>query len=268
MASQSMETRSLYLANKPGAALKLSTYFAGAQGNDPGSDTLVVFLNGLGLPRASWLPAIEQFISDRRGNARSVPSLLAYDRYGQGQSDPDPTDPTGTPYGHDALAVATDLHHIISRVKKDYLAPTPANFRLVFVCNSIGCAIARLYASEHPGSVAGFLFLDSIIANTDFVSIYPDPHSPEFDPGSLPTDVSVNDLQHAREAYRRMFHPTVPNPERFDRRFLPELLPHSDKPELPPGPEGRTPRLVVVGHDWDEFADQTEKVTFSYSPYS
>jgi len=51
----------------------------------------------------------------------------------------------------------------------------------------------------------------------------------------------------------------VPNGEKLDRRDLAQLLPHADEPDLPAGPDGKPPILVVVGHDWDEFADQNEK---------
>jgi hypothetical protein len=59
------------------------------------------------------------------------------------------------------------------------------------------------------------------------------------------------------------FHPSVPNPERLDRRNLPQLLPHPDGPKLSLLPEPK--KLVVVGHDWDEFADQCEKGSLSVS---
>lgn len=135
----------------------------------------------------------------------------------------------------------------------------------MLVCNSIGCALARLYAAAHPGRVAACLFLDSMMANSDFVSVFPDPDGPDFDhPGRgrlpLPPGVSADDLRHARDKFRQYFHPAVPNPERLDRRDLRRLLPRADAPALPAGPGGRSPILVVVGHDWDEFAEQCEKV--------
>ncbi|KAH8888514.1 alpha/beta-hydrolase [Thozetella sp. PMI_491] len=247
-----METRAVQLDHKPGASLKLSTFFPPAEDSGALSATLVVFLNGLMTPRDGWFPAIDQFISLRKQANQPVPPILTYDRYGQGESDPDPTDIPGTPYGHDAHAVVDDLHLLLK-------ATTPGHTRLVLVCNSIGCPLARLFAAKNPGIIAGFLFLDSMVANSDYVSLLPDPKAPGFDPAGLPEGVSLEDLVHARETVAQMFLPTVPNKERLDRRNFAELLPESDKPELPLGPGGQPAQLTVVGHDWDEFANQNEQ---------
>ena len=219
-----MESRSVTLPNKLGAALHLSTFFPATSARVPYADTFVVFLNGLALPSSSWFPAAERLISHRHDEAGlPLPALLCYDRYGQGESDPDPTDPPGTPYG----------------------------------------ALARLYAGAHPGRVEGLLFLDSMMANTDFVSLFPDPDPATWGPdddASLPPGVSPEDLRHARAEIAKLFHPTVPNRERLDRRYLPQLLPRADEPVLPPGPSGKMPLLTVVGHDWDTFAEENEQV--------
>ncbi|KAK4168213.1 Alpha/beta hydrolase fold-1 [Cladorrhinum sp. PSN259] len=254
-----METSSIVLKNKPGAALRVSTLFPdqGNQGTLAG--VLVVFINGLGLPRASWSKAIDQFLELRKEANQPTPALFCYDRYGQGESDPDPSDTPDTPYGHDARAVIADLHEILVEVASSGLKLPLADVRLVLVGNSIGCPLARLYAAEHPGCVEAFLLLDSMVANSDFVSMIPDPDSPDFDASGLPTDVSVDDLRRSRAMVARVFLPSAPNKERFDRRNMAILLPHADQPALPTGPGGKAPHLVVVGHDWDEFAEQTEK---------
>ncbi|KAK0704620.1 Alpha/beta hydrolase fold-1 [Lasiosphaeris hirsuta] len=248
-----MEDAAISLAGKPGAALHISALVP-----DNPSDTLVVFLNGLMLPRATWLDAITHFIRLRTEAREPLPALLSYDRFGQGNSDPDPSDPPDTPYGHDVTAVVADLHQLLVQVVRDKLETPLETLRIVLVCNSIGCAIARLYTTAHPGSVAGLLFLDPMMANSDFVSLIPDPASPAFDPTDLPADISVADLQHSRTMAARFFHPTVPNGERFDRRTLAQHLPWADKPPLPPGPSARPPRLTILGHDWDTFADNCE----------
>jgi pimeloyl-ACP methyl ester carboxylesterase len=224
--------------------------------SNPLSDTLVVFLNGLALPRAAWSGAINHHISLRRDSRQPLPAaLLSYDRYGQGESDPDPTD-LDTPYGHGPEASVADLHQLLTQLCPEILPNSKSveDARLVLVCNSIGCALARLYAAAHPGRVAGYLFLDSMMANTDFVSLFP------ADPDGDDDDADL--VRHARAAFGEHFHPTVPNPEHLDRRNLAALLPHADRPALPAGPGGRVPRLVVVGHDWDEFAEQCEKVRY------
>ncbi|KAK3374810.1 Alpha/Beta hydrolase protein [Podospora didyma] len=251
-----MEAKSISLDTKPGATLRISIYFPPCTPGTHVSNTLVVFLNGLVLPRSSWTESINHLLALRQSSSQPTPALLSYDRYGQGDSDPDPTDPPDTPYGHDLLTSAADLYHLLTQVVSPTLLPTT---NLIFVCNSIGCALARLYAAAHPDyNIAGLLFLDSMVANSDYVSLFPDP-----DGGSqitLPPDVSVESLRHARAMFTKFFHPTVPNAERLDRRRLAELLPDADRPVLPTRKDngGRTPRLVVVGHDWDEFAEQCE----------
>ncbi|GAB1320880.1 AB hydrolase-1 domain-containing protein [Madurella fahalii] len=271
-----MEDSALTLTTKPGASLRISVHPGQPTEQNPLSDTLVVFLNGLALPRSAWSSTVEQLVYLRKEAKRPLPALLSYDRYGQGDSDPDPADPADDdePYGHDLRASAADLHQLLTQLTPAVLNNLPLeSARLILVCNSIGCALARLYAASAsasasgPCGVAGYLFLDSMMANTDFVSLFPDPDArgPALDPDGLPPGVSADDLRHARARFRDFFHPSVPNAERLDRRRLRELLPHADRPALPDGPGGRAPRLVVVGHDWDEFAEQSEKGSLSVS---
>jgi len=254
-----MDSRRITLATKPGASLAVNTYTPDNPTSLPLplSKTLIVFLNGLAAPQTSWKPTLTILLQHHKP---SLPALLTYDRYGQGASDPDPTDPPDTPYGHDADTVISDLHQLLSQACRDTLRLPPpgtndsATTHLIFICNSIGCPLARLYAAAHPGTVPAFLFLDSMMANSDFVSVFPDPDAADFDPTTLPRDVSVRDLRHAREQYGARFHPTVPNGEGLDRRDLPRRLPFADGPVLPPGPDGRPPLVRVVGHDFERFA--------------
>lgn len=252
-----MESRRLMLATKPGASLAISTTNRNelTKASAPLDKTLIVFLNGLVSTQATWEATIEQFLARDRDY---FPVLLTYDRFGQGASDPDPSDPPNTPYGHDAAAVIDDLHQLLSQVCPDNLylsAPgIGSDTDLILVCNSIGCPLARLYAAAHPGTVTALLFLDSMMANSDFVSIFPDPDANNFKPDELPKGVSIEDLRHSREQYREYFHPTVGNPERFDRRDMAQRLPFADQPPLPMGKDGKGPFLTVVGHDFDKFA--------------
>ncbi|KAK8214282.1 Alpha/beta hydrolase fold-1 [Phyllosticta capitalensis] len=250
---------SIVLPSKPGAALRCSVT-PPRPPHGPLAATLVVFINGLLLPATSF-EASHNLLQDLR--QQHLPAIITYDRYGQGLSDPDPTDDPDTPYGHDVRAVVDDLHQLLTRLTADELAMPLHRMRLLFVANSIGCPITRLYAAQHPGSVAGCLFLDSMMANSDFVSLFPDPDSPDFDPATLPADTSVDDLRTTIEKYRAMFHPTVPNRERLDRRNLPDLLPLAHAPKLPLGPSGRELLLTVVGHDPDEFARQGQTGSLS-----
>ena len=124
--------------------------------------------------------------------------------------------------------------------------------RVVLVANSIGCAIARLYAARHP--VAAILFLDSIIANSDF-DFWPDPDAPGFDPRDLPADVTVEVLREQRAKFAAVFRPAAVNREGLSRRNLAQLLPSSDAPML--GSQGERPWVTVVGHDFDAFAAES-----------
>ncbi|KAL1841561.1 hypothetical protein VTJ49DRAFT_6934 [Mycothermus thermophilus] len=227
---------------------------------------LIVFLNGLLLPSATWSETISHLLTLRRTSHLPTSFILSYDRYGQGKSDSDPTDPPDSDYGHDPLAVVSDLHQLLQQLVQDHHLPGPlGSLRIIFVCNSIGCVLARLYAASNPGLVAAYLFLDSMMANTDFVSIFPDPDDPDFNKRKLPKGVTPDDLRHARLKFRQYFHPEVPNNERLDRRGLRKLLPHADEPALPDGPGGKKPILTVVGHDWEEFAEQCERGSLGVS---
>ncbi|KAE8363455.1 Alpha/Beta hydrolase protein [Aspergillus caelatus] len=246
----------LALSTKPSAQLSYS--YQPPQGTS--KPVLVVFLNGLGLPQAFWQPVIAQLKALRQDS--SIPAFLTYDRYGQGQTtDRDPSDagaedPT---HGHDCLTAVRDLRQLITQITADKLGAADVDsVALVLVGNSIGCALARIYAQEYPGTVAGLLLLDSVLANSDFVSVFPDPDAPDFDPASI-GPLPVEAIRAVREGARRIFHPDVGNKEGLSRRNLRELLPASDSPLLK-GPEGHGPYVTVVGHDFDTFAEESAKM--------
>ncbi|KAF2144102.1 uncharacterized protein K452DRAFT_153167 [Aplosporella prunicola CBS 121167] len=223
--------------------------------------SLCVFLNGLTLPQASWRDTVDALRALRPGHD-SLPAILTYDRYGQGASDHDPNDPPDAEksgYGHDPRAAVDDLHQLLAQICREHIGSSLAQTTLIFVCNSIGCPLARLYVAQYgEANVAGLVFLDSMIANTDFVSLFPDPDSSDFDPTeALPAGVDVDGLRHARKMCQLIFHPTVPNKERLDRRNMRQLLPHAGSPQLK-GVDGKGPHLTVVGHDPDVFAEQSQ----------
>ncbi|KAF2448690.1 hypothetical protein P171DRAFT_428726 [Karstenula rhodostoma CBS 690.94] len=259
------EISSCILDGKPGARIAYTYYPASPSKPhrpNPFSKSLVVFLNGMVQPRAAWEPALQKFLEKRITNRLPYPALLTYDRYGQGDSDRDPDDPTedGPSHGHDAMSVVRSLRQFTLQIWKEHLdISNPTEFpSLIFVCNSIGCALARLFAQTYPGTVLGLLFLDSVIANTDFVSIWPDPDAPSFDPNVLPPGTRASDVRAARGNMANMFHPDVPSREGLSRRNLATLLPHADSPRLE-GYHGEGPYMTVVGHDWETFADQAEQ---------
>ena len=177
--------------------------------------------------------------------------MLAYDRYGQGKTeDRDPQDEGREKgHGHDCATAAEDLRHLIQKIAKEQMSVEVDKLQFVFIANSIGCAIARLYAHSYP--VAALLFLDSVMANSDF-DVWPNPdHSTSEDLG----DVSLKVLREQRAKLAAMVHPSVVNQEGLSRRNLSKLLPHSDGPML--GTAGSRPWLTVVGHDFDAFAEES-----------
>lgn len=251
------------LPSKPGATI----HYTFAQGS---STCLVVFLNGLMADKASWLAVMASLIRSPRAVNYGIPSILAYDRFGQGVTeDRDPLERGREKgHGHDVADAAVDLHELISRISSDQLSSRSSPLQIVFVANSIGCAIARLYAQQRPGIVVGLLLLDSIMANSNF-DWWPNPDLDGFNPEvDLPADVSVEVLREQRARFASSFHPDVANREGLSRRNLAQLLPHSDSPRLV-GPDGRGPWVTVVGHDFEKFADESLKVCdFTFEPYN
>ncbi|GLB04271.1 hypothetical protein AtubIFM57258_009987 [Aspergillus tubingensis] len=247
----------LSLATKPSAKLCYSFY--PAAGTD--KPALVVFVNGLGLPQTSWEDAIARLQAQPPANG--LPALLTYDRYGQGQTtdrDPDDMKAEDPMHGHDTLVVVRDLRQLITQIASEKLGvPDLSRLPLVLVSNSIGGALVRLYAQEYPGTVAGLLFLDSVLANSDFISVYPDPDAPDFDAISLPEGVSVDAIRDARAYMQRVFHPSNGSREGLSRRNLAELLPNSDGPKLQ-GPDGQGPWVTVIGHEFEAFKVEFDKM--------
>jgi pimeloyl-ACP methyl ester carboxylesterase len=251
------------LTTKPNASLAYS--FIPAKGTPPPDLPLIVFLNGLGLPASSWYPTIA-LLTQRP----SHPAILAYDRYGQGFTvDHDPLDAGAedSAFAHDCMTVVRDLHQLLQQIiSLHHLALVAGIF---FVGNSLGCAVARLYAQTYPNSVSALLLLDSVMANSDMVSMYPDPDGLDFERKylPLPNGVTVEGLKEAREKMDRMFSPlhgVMGKVEGLTRRNLAELLPYSDRPLLT-GVDGRGPWLCVVGHGFERFAEESLKVRVIYA---
>ena len=215
---------------------------------DNGSDILVAFINGLGLPAASWANAISLVGGQK-------PNFLTYDRFGQGQTTArDPADdlPGKQPgYGHDLNDIVEDLHGLLEKV-------VPGRPRIILVSASIGVHVARLYDQRYPGKVAAHLMLDSNIANLTTSDILPDPDAAGFDEGRVLADDCT--LQQYRDAYARaalIFNPGSKNPEGLDRRGIKALLPEASAPALSSF-GGRAPWLTVAGHEPTAFAVESE----------
>ncbi|KAF5669979.1 hypothetical protein FHETE_4662 [Fusarium heterosporum] len=243
------------LDTKPSAQISYS--FTAPEAADATHPTLIVFVNGLGAPQAGWVATIAKL---RELSPRSLPALLTFDRYGQGQTtDRDPNDEGAEDpsHAHDCRAVVTDIHQLITQILKDKLNISDVNnARLFFISNSIGCALTRLYAAEYPGTVAAALFLDSVLTDTDFVSVFPDPDAEGFKSDDLPSGVTADNLRIAREQTRKRFHPSLGSREGLTRKNLSQLLPHADSPALPKFGEKST-YVTVLGHDFGFFAART-----------
>ncbi|KAL8824805.1 MAG: hypothetical protein Q9170_008036 [Blastenia crenularia] len=248
----------IILGNKPSASIHYT--FAGGNGVCKNPRRLVVFLNGLMTDKSTWLPVMAGII--RKGRGTGFPSLLAYDRYGQGLTeDGDPQDEGQEKgRGHDVSDIVQDLHQLLVQISNDRLDSSLDRLALMFVANSIGCVIARLYAERYPGSVSALLLLDSMMANSDF-DWWPDPDAEDFNVEELPADVTMEILREQRAKFAAIFAPDVINKEGLDRRNLTELFPYSDRPQLK-GPEGKGPLLIVVGHDPERFALESLKARF------
>jgi len=107
--------------------------------------------------------------------------------------------------------------------------------------------------------VSAAAFLDSNMANTDMVSLLPDPDSASFNPSDLPADTTLHDLHLARQNYTRLFSPSAPNPENLDRSTLADLLPQSNHPLIRSVDE-RPFTIRVVAHDPATFAEESLKI--------
>lgn len=99
----------------------------------------VVFESGLGVDGSTWL---ESGIFDTIGQNSQV---IAYDRQGYGKSSL-PADPRGI------QALVNDLDLVISK--------TGMNEKVIIVSHSLGGAIARVYAIQHPDKVKALLFIE------------------------------------------------------------------------------------------------------------
>ncbi|KEQ72821.1 hypothetical protein M436DRAFT_72996 [Aureobasidium namibiae CBS 147.97] len=215
----------------------------------PTTKTLVVFLNGLILPKSSWKPTIIATQTKCFENNIPQPHLLSYDRYGQGDSDAHPDDT------HDTGSVVNDLHTFLTTFCEQELRSALSAFRMVLVCNSIGCAIARLYCASHPSTnISGLIFLDSMMAHVDLVSLWPDVDAPGFDKSTLSEGTTIEEIRNVRQQYEQRFHVSAPNSENLDRSDLAQLLPQAGSPKL----QGN-PFLIIVRHDAETFAEENEK---------
>jgi pimeloyl-ACP methyl ester carboxylesterase len=266
---QALATKPIFLPHKPTAALRY-TFIAASSISSTNSvievPPIIVFLTGLGTPASSF----HRIITSLAG-LPSHPALLAYDRYGHGASiDRDPIDALAmdSRWGHDCIDAVGDLHILLKEISEKYKLPCLAQDSIppvVFVANSIGCAIARLYAAKYPDSVKGLMLLDSVIANVDMVEMFPDPDAVDFKTQTLPMGVTEKNLRETRAKFEKVFGTKsglMGNGEGLSRRNLKELLPSAEEPKLAWGESKKGPWITVIGHGSEKFAEEAEKVCF------
>ncbi len=124
--------------------------FTGGEGKNT-----VVFESGLGVEGSTWL---ESGIFDTIGQNDQV---IAYDRQGYGKSS-SPADTRGM------QALVNDLDFIISKIG--------INEKVIIVSHSLGGAIARAYAIQHPDKVKALLFIEPNNENFKQYATMPQAH--------------------------------------------------------------------------------------------
>jgi pimeloyl-ACP methyl ester carboxylesterase len=218
---------------------------------------LLIFLTGLGLPQAFYYPIVNQLSS-----LPTHPAMLTYDRFGQGATtDRDPLDANAEDpkHGHTVEHAVEDLYNL-------NLAMNNEDLPVIFIANSLGCAIARLYAEKYSNTVSGLVLLDSVLANSDFVSIFPDPDSSTINSSQLPEGITISEIIKTRQIVHRIFYPSQGSGEGLSRKNLASLLPSSDGPRLAyhdgegiKEGVGPGPWITVVGHGPQKFAEDSFK---------
>jgi pimeloyl-ACP methyl ester carboxylesterase len=172
----------LRLRTKPTARLSVS-FVPQREGDGGQPKRLLVFLSGIDNPKIIWQRVLKELLKVSRAKDFSLPPMLLYDRYGVGQSDPEPTDVGKPPEEfHDANESVRDLHQLITQMAEERLGCDSADLgklRIVFCAHSLGACIARLYAQAFPGTVEGLLIMDAAISSTPAEKFIPDPDNPE-----------------------------------------------------------------------------------------
>jgi pimeloyl-ACP methyl ester carboxylesterase len=252
-----METFFVKLVREPSVQLCYS--FLPSLNTSP-RGSLIVFLNGINIPHTAWYAVATTLKKENP----TCPPMLLYDRVGQAASIGHNLDVPGRPKGHgrDCLNAAHDLREVITHVGETRLGISRReidNLDIILVASSVSCAIARLYATEYPRTVTVLLLLDSTLANSDTVSVFPDPESAEFSPVNLPPGVTRELCVDTRKKIFPIYGSESPNPEGLWRGNLPDLLPYAELPKLE-GPKPGLPYVTVVAHDPEIFPSQVKKV--------
>jgi pimeloyl-ACP methyl ester carboxylesterase len=147
----------------------------------------VVFVSPRGGAGSYWQPVL--------GRLTEPAEVVVYDRAGIGASDPRPD--ARAPAGLRRLAV--ELAALLDRAD----VPSPR----VLVGHSIGALIIRAYTADHPGDVAGLVFVEA--SPVEVSLLLKDPHTPVVDDGD-PPGATVIDTRIGEVELRDASLPQVP----------------------------------------------------------
>lgn len=252
----SIENGFIKLQTKPSARIGYS--FVPNTTHSPGrANRLLVFLGGIDVPRKLWQGTFTRLAELARSKGLELPPMLAYDRYGVGQSDHDPSDAGKSPEGyHDVMEVKRDLRQLLIQIahrKIGYAEHELNSLRIVFCAHSLGCCIARLYAMSFPGTVEALLLIDSAISSTPAMKFVPDPDIPddwETRRYLVPEGVTPEMCRQAIRITHKIPYSghALTTRERIHWTNMPQLLPFSYAPKLR-GPENGLPLVTVVMND-------------------
>lgn len=240
---------------KPSARLAYSFIPGTARsGKNP---QLLVFLGGIDSSQKGWQGAFAKLMSLSEAAGVALPPMLAYDRYGVGASDQDPSDDGKPPEEyHDTRESMRDLRALITLFAREQLGLTEGklqDLRIVFCAHSLGCCIARHYAEAYPGTVEAVLFIDSAIAGTAAEKLVPDPDIPDewkarkwMVPEGTTEDHCRRAVRRAKQSHFSGYALTTKEKIRWDH--MPKLLPLGSEPRLR-GPNARLPLVTVLISD-------------------
>ena len=254
-----IENGSMRLRTKPSAQLSYS--FVPQAGINAGQrpERLVVFLSGLDSPKTLWQGAFSGLADLAQTKGLHLPPLLAYDRFGIGKSDHDPSDVGKAPEEyHDGMDAVRDLRQLLIQIAEQKLDREESELdklRLAFCAHSFGVCVARLYAQTFPGSVEALLIMDSALSNKVAEKFLPNPDIPgewEEGRGWLPPGTTP---EMCRDANRKLIRSNISGHamttrERIRWTNMPAMLPFSDRPRLR-GPEPNLPLVTVMCCDMD-----------------
>ncbi|KIV99086.1 uncharacterized protein PV09_09190 [Verruconis gallopava] len=265
---ENIENGYLRLRTKPSARMAYS-FIPSATTHPRRPEPLLVFLSGVDNAKHVWQRTLNKMFEFACAISIELPPMLFYDRFGTGQSDPDPTDAGKQPEDyHDANDAVADLYQLILQVVQDKYHQKGASPHvlppIVFCAHSFGVCLARIFSATYPGVVEGLMILDSAIATIPAEKFFPNPDDPAswksrkdgtsvWSRNGFPADGFSEDI--CRDAIQKIRSSPISgyamaSNERIRWDNMPRLLPYNDKPKLQ-GPTPSLPLVTVINNDPD-----------------